>query len=195
MARCTILVAGFLVVSGLSTASCSSTPEQVFATDNRHAEHFYSQHHAALVALARECRSVRPAFLFADDGGRITLVEHSLGVNLQEVLPDHAPLQLAYRRLGWSASHVQRLRERMRAAECSRIRCTGDFSQPMAVPPLELQCRIYPAVYFWKSGAVYFDLFAENLTPESLRWLNQHMQAPRLGAIISPQATWHYKPS
>ena len=185
---------GFLLVCGLSTASCSSTPEQGYAADARRAVQFYAQHDAALKALAHQYRSVRPAFLFADEDGRITLIEHSLGVNLREVPPDHAPLQVAYHRLGWSATQVQRLRERMRTAQCSRIRCTGDFRQPMTVPPLELQCRIYPALYWWKPGPVYFDLFAENLNPESLQWLTQHMQTTRLGAIISPQAIWHYNP-
>ena len=194
MSRCSALVTGVLLVSGLCTAACSSTPAQSHATYARRAEEFYVQYQAPLQALAREYRSARPAFLFAAAGGVVTLIERSAGVELLEVPADDSVLLRAYRRLGWSATHVQRLTERMRAAQCSRIRCPGGFMQPMAVPPLELHCRIYPALYLWKVQEVYYDLFAENLNAESLQFLGQYMQATRLGAIISPQAIWHYNP-
>jgi hypothetical protein len=196
MSRCSALVTGVLLVSGLCTTACSSTPAQVYATYARRAEAFYVQYQAPLQALVREYRSARSVFLFADDGGGITLIERSAGdeVALFSVPADDSVLHRAYRRLGWSAAHVQRLTEHMRAARCSRIRCTGDFSQPMTVPPLELQCRIYPALYWWKLQEVYYDLFAENLNAESRRFLIQNLQTTRLGGIISPRAIWHYNP-
>ena len=55
---------------------------------------------------------------------------------------------------------TQRLTELMRTARCSRIRCPGNFKQPMAVPLLEFRCHIYLALYLWKSGEVYCNLFA-----------------------------------
>ena len=60
---------------------------------------------------------------------------------------------------------TQRLTELMRTARCSRIRGPGNFKQPMAVPLLEFRCRIYPVLYLWKSGEVYYNLFARASAP------------------------------
>ena len=60
---------------------------------------------------------------------------------------------------------TQRLTELMRTARYSRIRYPGNFKQLMTVPLLEFRCRIYPGMYLWRSGEVFYNLFARASAP------------------------------
>lgn len=177
-------------------ASTSCSKYSAFADDKNEAEKFFHENRSLIVSLVNTYNE-SPVSYFGIEGDRIRLrvfdpKHDSLLYNFDDVQIKENEVVVAFNRIGWSNSHLNKLKDLMNKLHCSSVLMIPYDNGPSEPSPLLITCNISNHFTLFDTRTIGFEVHHNDFNSARTAWIKNHLEDERRGGFVAANVLWHY---